>query len=403
MTQHVEVPGGVTAPAGFLAAGLCCGIKDNDESDLALIVSDRPAMIAGMFTRNIVKAAPVLHTQEVVSNGSARAVLVNSGNANAVTGKQGRQDAATMARVAAEYLGISHYEVAVASTGTIGKMLPMENIVAGIRKLVPELSRHGGDDASIAILTTDTFAKNVAVKVSLSQGEAIIGGMAKGAGMICPDLATMLAFITTDAPIELAFLSRALETAVESTFNCITVDGDTSTNDMVLMLANGASEAPQINEFSEDYFAFHSALQYVCSRLAEMIVSDGEGATKLVRIRVVGAGDKTDALAIAKTVANSLLVKTAIFGNDANWGRIIAAAGRAGVEVNPDEMDIHLGDLALLKDGTPQPFEEERARDILSRKEVEFTINLNAGNESATVLTCDLSYDYVKINASYRT
>ncbi len=403
MPELIEIPGGVTAPVGFLAGGLHCGVKKDDASDLAIIFSEQPAILTGLFTKNFVKAAPVLYSQKVVEAGAARAIVANSGNANAVTGEQGMRDAEAMAEAAAKCLGIPPYEVAVASTGVIGQNLPIDRIVAGIKKLTSSLSREGSEDAARAIMTTDTFPKTAAVKVPLSRGEIVIGGMAKGAGMICPDMATMLAFITTDAKIEIAFLLRALQVAAESSFNSITVDGDTSTNDTVLAMANGASDTPSIDEFSDDYQAFHSALQHVCAKLAEMIVRDAEGATKLVRIEVVGAAEKTDAQKIAKTIANSLLVKTAIFGNDANWGRIVAAAGRAGVEIDIGLIDVHMAGLTLLKAGCPQSFDEEQAKELLSQKEVSLMVDLHSGSESAAVLTCDLSYDYVKINASYRT
>lgn len=403
MAELTEAQGGVTAPAGFLAGGLHCGVKKDGKLDLAIIFSERPATIAGVFSTNLVKAAPVLYSQKVVEGAVARAVVVNSGNANSVTGEQGKLDAETMVRTTAEKLGLSAYEVAVASTGTIGRKLPIDSIVAGIKNLAPSLRRDGGDDAARAIMTTDTFPKSFAVRVPLSQGQIVIGGMAKGAGMICPDLATMLAFVTTDASIEAAFLSRALDSAVDVSFNSITVDGDSSTNDTVLVMANGASDAAPITELSEDYHVFLSALRHVCARLAEMIVRDGEGATTLVRIHVVGAVEKTGAQKMAKTIANSLLVKTAIFGNDANWGRLIAAAGRAGVEMDPDLVDIHLGELTLLRAGSPEDFDEGQAKEILSQKEVDITVDLHLGSESATVLTCDLSYEYVKINAEYRT
>ncbi len=402
-SKWLEIPGGVTAPVGFLAGGSHCGIKKEGNLDLAIIFSERPTTSAGMFTRNLVKAAPVLYSQKIMSGSFARAVVINSGNANAVTGEQGGYDAETMARATAESLGLAPEQVAVASTGTIGRPLPMEKVVQGIKGLAPSLSRNGGDDAARAIMTTDTYPKTVAVKASLSNGEIVIGGMAKGVGMICPDLATLLVFITTDARIEAAFLSRALKSAVEDSFNSMTVDGDMSTNDTVIAMANGASDTPLIDKLSDDYCAFHSALHHVCAKLAELLIKDGEGATKLIRVNVVGATLKTDAQQIAKTIANSLLVKTAIFGNDANWGRIIAAVGRAGVKMNPDIVDIRLDDLMFLQAGRPLNFDEARAKELLSKKEMTFTVNLHLGGESATVLTCDLSYDYVKINASYRT
>jgi len=403
LTELTEVQGGVTAPAGFLASALHCGIKKAGDPDLAIIYSEKPATVAGVFTMNLVKAAPVLHSQKVVEGGVARAIVANSGCANAVTGEQGKLDAETMARTAATCFGVSPYEVAVASTGTIGQRLPIDRIAGAIKKLAPAVNRHGGEQAARAIMTTDTLPKSVAVRVPLSRGKIVIGGIAKGAGMICPDLATMLVFITTDASIETQLLSRALNAAVQPSFNSITVDGDSSTNDTVIVMANGASNAAPINDLSEDYFAFQFGLQHVCARLAEMLVRDGEGATKLVRIHVVGAVEKADAQKIAKTIANSLLVKTAIFGADANWGRVMAAAGRAGVEINPDIMDIHLSAVAMLKAGTPQNFDEALAKKLLTQKEVDITVDLHMGNDSATVLTCDLSYGYIKINASYRT
>jgi glutamate N-acetyltransferase/amino-acid N-acetyltransferase len=401
--QFTEIEGGVTAPAGFLAGGLHCGIKKDGQPDLAIIFSERSAAVAGVFTRNLVKAAPVLYNQHVLKHGSARAIVVNSGNANAVTGKQGKVDAEAMARTAERCLGLAPLEAAVASTGVIGQTLPIDKIMKGIEKLAPMVSRDGGEQAARAIMTTDTFPKKVAIRVPLSRGEIVIGGMAKGAGMICPDLATMLVFITTDANVERECLHHTLRAAVEPSFNSITVDGDSSTNDTVLVLANGASNTAVIDDLSVDCPTFRAALHYVCMRLAEMIVRDGEGATKLARVTVTGAQNAAAARQIAKTIANSLLVKTAIFGNDANWGRIICAAGRAGVEFDPGKVDILLGDLIVLKEGSPWRFDETRAKELLSRNEVEITLILNAGGETATVLTCDLSYDYVKINASYRT
>lgn len=403
MADFTEIQGGVTAPKGFLAGSLHCGIKEAGELDLAIIYSEEPAFVAGMFTQNRVKAAPVLYSKRVVENTVARAVVINSGNANAVTGKQGEADAKTMAEATAESLEVAPHEVAVASTGTIGVNLPIDSIVEGIKKLAPALSPDGGSYAAKAIMTTDTFEKNIAVKVPLSTGEIIIGGMSKGAGMICPNMATMLAFITTDARVDAAFLSRALEAAVETSFNAITVDGDCSTNDTALLMANGAADAAPINEFSGDYFVFHSALQHVCAKLAEMIVRDGEGATTLVRIHVLGAPNKADAQKTAKTIANSLLVKTAIFGNDANWGRIIMAVGNAGVEIDPDVIDIKLGDIVMLEAGSPVEFDEARAAETLAQTEVDVTVDLHLGPESATVLTCDISSEYVEINATYRT
>jgi glutamate N-acetyltransferase/amino-acid N-acetyltransferase len=386
-----------------MAGGLHCGIKKTNDFDLAIVYSEEKAAVAATFSKNFVKAAPVHQSKRVVDGGWARAVVVNSGNANSVTGEQGERDAETMAKTTAECLGVSASEVAVASTGTIGVPLPIDNVVEGIKQLAPAISPVGGNDAAKAMITTDTYAKSIAVAVPLSKGEITIGGMAKGSGMIAPNMATMLAFITTDAKVDSVLLWQALTSAVEVSFNSITVDGDCSTNDMVLIMANGVAEAAPINEFSADYYAFQSALEYVCLELAEMIARDGEGATTLVRIHVLGAITKEDAQTIAKSIANSLLVKTAIFGNDANWGRVIMAAGNAGIAINPNIIDIKFGDITMLNAGTPQPFDEEEASKLLSQEEVDITIDLHMGTEAATVLTCDLSYDYVKINAEYRT
>jgi glutamate N-acetyltransferase/amino-acid N-acetyltransferase len=403
VANFTETKGGVSAPKGFLAGGLHCGIKKDGAPDLAIVFSERPAAAAATFSKNFVKAAPVHQSKKVLESGKARAVVVNSGNANSVTGEQGERDAETMAKTTAECLGVSPGEVAVSSTGTIGVTLPIDTIVEGIKQLVPIISAAGGDDAAKAIMTTDTFSKSIAVKVPLSTGAITIGGMTKGSGMIAPNMATMLAFITTDAEVESAQLRRALTSAVEVSFNSITVDGDCSTNDIVLLMANGAADAAPISEFSDDYHAFHAALVDVCSKLAEMIVRDGEGATTLVRIHVLGALEEADAQKVGMSIANSLLVKTAIFGNDANWGRIIMAAGNAGVEIDPDLIDIKIGNIVMLAAGSPQAFDEDEATAILSQKEVDITFDLHLGSESAKVLTCDLSYDYVKINAEYRT
>jgi glutamate N-acetyltransferase/amino-acid N-acetyltransferase len=403
LANFKEFQGSVTSPEGFLAGAIHSGIKKDGGLDLTIICSDRPASIAGVFSKNQVKSATVPLSQKVVEGVFGRAIVANSGNANSVTGEQGEKDARVMAITTAKALSISAHEVAVASTGTIGVHMPMDSIVDGIERLAPTLSPDGGDNAAKAIMTTDTCAKKVAVKVPLSVGEITIGGMAKGSGMICPNMATMLAFITTDAKIEPAFLSRALDAANKSTFNSITVDGDCSTNDMVLLMANGAADAAPIDELSGDYTRFFEGLRHVCAQLAEMIVRDGEGATTLVRIHVDGAVNEVDAQQVAKKIANSLLVKTAIFGNDANWGRIIMAVGNAGVTINPDIIDIRFGDIVMLEAGCPRQFDEEQATAYLSQKEIDITVDLNMGTESATVLTCDLSYDYIEINASYRT
>ena len=389
--------GEVTRPKGFLAAGIRAGIK-TEGADMALIYSEVAAVSAGVFTKNIVKAAPVLLDRDRVPSSTMRAIIVNSGNANACTGEQGMRDARAMAAETARLLKISEEDVLVASTGIIGKRLPMDDVMDGIAQAVKSLSREGGADAARAIMTTDTRPKEAFAQFEMDGKEITIGGMAKGAGMICPNMATMLAFITTDAAITPEILQKCLSKSVEISFNCLTVDGDSSTNDTVLFLANGMA-----GNTSLDLDAFQAALDSVTMSLAKQIAADGEGATKFIEIRVQGARSFEDAGIIGKTIANSPLVKTAMFGCDPNWGRILAAAGRAGVDFDPKAVSLRLGDILLVKGGEPVAFSEESAHEYLKGRDI--LVDLQVGGEKwgATVFTCDFSYDYVRINAEYHT
>ncbi|WP_347490027.1 bifunctional glutamate N-acetyltransferase/amino-acid acetyltransferase ArgJ [Desulfoscipio sp. XC116] len=397
-----EITGGVTAPLGFTASGAVAGIK-HERKDVALIYSEREASAAGVFTANIVKAAPVLLTMQHIESGKARAVVANSGNANACVGPRGLEDARAMAAEAAGLLQIPEEQVLVASTGVIGQLMPMDRVLSGIRRAAAELSRDGGVDAAAAVMTTDTVSKEAAVTVELGGVKATIGGMAKGSGMIHPNMATMLCFITTDAAIEADWLHKALTTAVERTFNMITVDGDTSTNDMLVVLANGAAGNRVIDGANSNYAAFVAALEAVCRKLAVAVAADGEGATRLLEVRVRGASSERDARLVARAVASSSLVKAAVFGKDANWGRIICAAGYSGAGFNPESVDIYVGDVQVAENGGGLPFSEERAAEVLGGDEVVFTIDLHNGDSCAAAWGCDLTYDYVRINGSYRT
>jgi glutamate N-acetyltransferase/amino-acid N-acetyltransferase len=400
----VEIEGGVTVPAGFQAAGLHCGIKKG-KKDIAIVYSERPAVVGGVFTLNRVPAAPVLLDKEQLSRSDEfRAIVVNSGNANACTGERGMMDARVMARTAAQALGIDEREVLVSSTGVIGQFLPMDAVQKGIAEAARQLSREGGTSAAEAIRTTDTFTKEIAVQTQIGGVPVTVGGMAKGSGMIAPNMATMLAFVTTDAQLSAGALRHAVRESTERSFNRITVDGDTSTNDMVLVLANGnARNTPITAPGNEDYLAFCRALEHVLVRLSKMIVKDGEGATKFVEIRVTEALSEQTAVRAARAIANSNLVKTAINGEDANWGRILAAVGNSGIEFDPASVEIAFGDLPILRRNYCIDFSEEKAKEILSRDEIVVTVSLHQGNASACFWTCDLSSEYVAINANYRT
>lgn len=392
------IEGCVTAPKGFRAAGVRCGVKSQGK-DLALIVSEVPATVAGMFTTNRAAAPCVRYSRHVIEAGTARAIVANSGNANAATGEEGFLDNVRMAQKVAQWLECPPAQVVTASTGVIGHRLPIEKIEAGIERAVQELSESGGVDSASAIMTTDTVPKAEAVSLRLPEGEVRIGGIAKGAGMIAPNMATMLCFLTTDALISASALRQVLQDAVERSFHCLTIDSDTSTNDMVVILANGQSGV-DVHRYLGD---FQLALETLCQRLAQRIARDGEGATKLVEIEVRGARTFTDARKMGKTVAESPLVKTALFGNDPNWGRILAAMGRSGVDFDPDRAQIALQGTLVYSDGKPTAFDARALHEQLKADTVTISVDLQQGTEHATVWTCDFSYDYVRINAEYHT
>ena len=408
MMEFQECMGGITAPRGFRAAGVHCGLKRHTK-DLALIVSDVPAVAAAMFTTNKVQAAPLLVDQEQLKTGSTfRAVVVNSGNANAATGEKGLEDAWTMVNETASLVGVAPTEVFVSSTGVIGQYLPMEKVIAGIKQAAKLLSKDHHSDAAQAIMTTDTFPKEVAVRLTLAGATVTIGGMAKGSGMIAPQLAgpphaTMLAYVTTDTDISQVLLQSVLEKGVSQSLNRITVDGDTSTNDTILALANGTAGNAPLEAGSPDLEAFSAAFEALLKKLAKMIARDGEGATKLIEITVTGARSEEEAAKAASAIARSNLVKTAVHGEDANWGRILAAVGYSGIDFNPAETMIYFGDLKILGKNYSIEFSEEEAKKILAKCQVKLTVQLNSGPCSATFWTCDLSKEYVRINASYRS
>ena len=404
--MHNFINGGVCAPSGFRAAGVFAGIKKGrTKKDLALIVSDVPASAAAVYTLNLVKGAPIYITQENLQNGSAQAVIVNSGNANTCNA-DGLEKAREMCRIAATALNIPATDVIVASTGVIGQPLDVAPIQAAIEVLTSELSTNGSATAAEAIMTTDTFAKEVAVSVEIGGKSVKIGGIAKGSGMINPNMATLLGFLTTDASIAPDVLAKMLKTAADVSFNRVSVDGDTSTNDTLSIMANGVSGV-EITPQTEACQAFQAALNAVCIALAKMMAKDGEGATKLLECIVSGAPDIATAARVADSVINSPLVKTAMFGNDANWGRILCAIGYSGANLDVNLIDVAIrssaGEVAVCKSGAGVEFSEELALDVLKCTEVVIEIKLNQGESSSTAWGCDLSYDYVKINGDYRT
>jgi glutamate N-acetyltransferase / amino-acid N-acetyltransferase len=403
-TASSTIAGGITAPGGFRASGISAGIKASQGLDLALLVADAPAGAAAVFTTNLAQAAPVLVSREHLrgTGGFARAIIVNSGCANACTGNEGLRDAREMASETARLVGCPVDQVLVASTGVIGVALPMDKIRRSLPDALKALGsgEDRGANAARAIMTTDPFPKESAARISVGGRAVAIGGMAKGSGMIEPMMATMLGFVTTDAAVPPPLLDRALRAAVDVTFNAITVDGECSTNDCVMLLASGASGAT-ITEST--YPAFLEGLTAVCRELAIGIVRGGEGATKLVAVTVTGAASAADAKRCAKAIANSPLVKTAIHGGDPNWGRLIAVAGRAGVGFELGRAAVTIGSVVLFKDGRPYDQNAPAAADYLKGHELDVTVHLGAGTESATVWTCDLSAEYVKINADYRT
>ena len=397
-----RVKGGITAVPGILAAGVSAGIKKTHVPDLALIVSEQPAVISGVLTRNKIVAAPVVLSRSRLRAGLARAIVANSGNANACTGRKGMDDAKETSALVAKLLRCPVQQVFIGSTGVIGKPLPMERIRVAIPRLVANLSRQGGTDSARAIMTTDTKLKMTAATDRIAGRQITLGGIAKGSGMIHPDMATMLCYLATDARISKAMLQRALRTATEESFNRIPLDGDTSTNDMVLCLANGvAGNRPFADT---DAGRFQNLINEVCRDLAKMIARDGEGATKFVELRVTAARTQGDAIRVANTIATSSLVKTAWFGEDSNWGRIMAAIGRTGVNVVEKRIAISYGNVPVVRGGISLgPAAEAQANAVLKRPEFALTVSLGQGRASATVWTSDLSIDYVKINASYRS
>ena len=398
-----KIKGGVTAAKGYLAAGIYCGIKKKHKPDLSLVFSEQEAAAAGVYTKNRFQAAPVLVTKEHLDNGYARAIICNSGNANACSGEQGIKDARRMAHITAELLDIKAEDVVVSSTGVIGEYLPMDILENGIRTVSGLLSQDGGEQAAEGIMTTDTVIKETAYAMEIGGSQITVGGMAKGSGMIHPNMATMLAFITTDAAIEPALLQKALKYTVDRSYNLITVDGDTSTNDMVIVLANGTAGNPVINSENEDYHRFLSLLQHVNSELSQKIVRDGEGATKFIEVTIKHAASFTQGRDLAMGILNSNLVKTAFYGEDANWGRIVSAMGQTEAEFLPERVDVFLGDLQVTSNGEGLIFDEDKAKKILVCKDINITVDLKMGQEKVTAWGADLSHQYVTINASYRS
>jgi len=403
MEARVEfIPsGGVASPAGFRAGAVGAGIKSEAKGclDLGILLSDAPCRAAAVFTANQIKAAPVVLSQQRLQGGSAVAVVVNSGCANACTGEPGLLDAAEMAELAAKHVGVLPEEVLVASTGVIGQRLPMEHIRSGTGKVV--LSADGGHEFARAIITTDTAPKEVAVRAG--GGGFIIGGAAKGSGMIHPDMATLLCFLTTDAGVDIDFLRLALREAVDGSFNMVSIDGDTSTNDMVLIMANGLAKGEAVAKDSRQAEVFQQALNQVCIHLAKTIARDGEGATKLIEVTVSGANSVADARLVARTIVGSPLVKAAVHGSDPNWGRVMAAAGRSGVKLAEEKIDLYIGSTCMVKNGCPVSFNEEEAVRLLDGDEVTIALKMSLGSAGATAWGCDLSEEYVTINSQYTT
>lgn len=398
-----KIDGSVTAPVGFLAQGVCAEIKNKEKKDVAVIYSESKCQAAGVFTTNVVRAACIDIDRAHLEDGMAQAIVVNSGNANACTGEQGWEDTVAMAESGAAILGIDTMDMLVASTGVIGVNMPMDKIHAGIQNAVKSLRTDGAGSAAEAIMTTDLMRKEIAVEIEI-QGKPIrIGAIAKGSGMIHPNMATMLSFITTDAVISSSCLQQALKETVKGSFNMVSVDRDTSTNDMVLVLANGRAGNEEILLDTNDYLVFKQALDHICTSLAKMIARDGEGANHLLEVQVLNAPDLNTARTIARSVTSSNLTKAAVFGEDANWGRILAAAGYSGASFDPHRVDIYLGEEKMAEDGMGLYFDEELAKAELQKENVLITIDLKSGDTSATAWGCDLSYDYVRINAAYRT
>jgi glutamate N-acetyltransferase/amino-acid N-acetyltransferase len=391
----------------FKACGISAGIKKSGKKDLCIIYSERKAVSAAALTTNKVKAAPVLLNMEYIKNSNTQAIVVNSGYANACTGGEGIYNAKMMSKITADCLGLKKEEVLVASTGVIGVQLPMEIITSGIKNACSKISVDGGIDAALAIMTTDTFPKRAAVETVVGGKNIILSGMAKGSGMIHPNMGTMLSFIVTDVNISKELLQKALKDSIEDSYNMVSVDGDTSTNDMVIVLANGAAGNDAITSAGKDYDNFKAALDLLNKELAKKIAKDGEGSTKLIEVELYNARTLQDAKICAKSIITSSLVKSAFFGNDANWGRILCAIGYSGADFNLDKINIsfksNAGAIKIVKDGIGLNFDEDTAKKILDKDYVNVTVDLNDGIYNATAWGCDLTYDYVKINGSYRS
>ena len=406
--EYIE--GGVTAAKGFKASSAAAGIKYQGRTDMAMIYSDVPCVAAGTFTTNIVKAAPVKWDRQVVYESEhAQAVICNSGIANACTGEEGFSYCRATAKAAAETLNVDENSVLVASTGVIGMQLPIEKLSDGVKAMAPKLqgTLEAGNEAAKAIMTTDTKEKEVAVQIEVGGKTVTVGGMCKGSGMIHPNMCTMLGFITTDANISKALLQEALSEDIKDTYNMVSVDGDTSTNDTVLLLANGQAGNPVIDTKNEDYKAFCEALHAVNACLCRKIAGDGEGASALFEVKIIGAETKEQAVTLSKSVVTSSLVKTAICGHDANWGRILCAMGYSGAQFDPEKVDLFfesaVGKIQIMKDGVAADYSEEEATKILSEPEVTAIADIKMGDQEATAWGCDLTYDYIKINADYRS
>lgn len=407
MSTLTPIPGGVCAPKGFKAAGICCGIRSNKtKNDLSLIVSDVPCSAAAVYTQNKVKGAPITVTKKNIADGKAQAVVCNSGNANTCNA-DGIEIAEKMCQIAAEATGLKADDFVIGSTGVIGQPLPIQPIADGMPKLAAALSYDGSDNAAWGIMTTDTVKKEYGVSFTVGGKTCSMGAIAKGSGMIHPNMATMLAFITTDAAISPAMLQKALSEDIVDTFNMVSVDGDTSTNDTVAILANGMAGNEEITSTGADYDAFVEALHYITVSLSRGIAGDGEGATKLLECRVTGAPDKQTARIVAKSVITSSLFKAAMFGEDANWGRVLCAIGYAPADFDINKVAVSLssekGEIAVCKDGSGVKFSEEKAAEVLSAKEIIISVTLGEGTGEAVAWGCDLTYDYVKINGDYRT
>lgn len=394
---------GVTFAKGFTAAGVKAGIKKSGNLDVAVIYTKTQAVVAGTFTQNKVAAAPVYVSKEVVATGTAHAIVANAGCANACTGQQGLDDAHKMAQIAADELGVNANDVIVGSTGVIGVNLPMDKLEAGIKDAVANLSADGSDNAGRAIITTDTHSKSVTCEFELSGKTVRMGAIAKGSGMIRPNMATMLCYITTDIAIDQALLQKAVSGCVEKSFNMISVDGDMSTNDMVIVLANGEANNAKITAENADYQIFFDKLMMLCTELAKQIAADGEGASKFLTINVKGAKSFADAKTVGMAIANSPLVKTAFFGEDPNWGRVICAVGYSGADMVPEKTVVKFGGITIFANGTGATYDEKALAHVMKEKDIVIDIELNMGQEDATVWSCDLSYEYVKINGEYHT